>query len=131
MELKSVIHYYIGQQCKVISVSGNISAFLAKPEEIVGISYVTLACVYDSVMVVKPILRKIDSLTDEELAKSFDLVFPDDYHVSIYAKAQHFKHRITGNMRQFEPITFHYLLSIGIDLFGLIDNNHAIDKETL
>ncbi len=70
--------------------------------------------------IIKPILRPLSDMTEDE-RNQFE-------SSKVFVKATPV-HQV-GNM-QWTPETFKYLLSIGIDLFGLINDGLAIDKTTL
>lgn len=121
MELKDYLHYYIGHDCEV----GSDSKTLIRP-----ISGHVVASVQSGLksVTVKPILRTMDMLTDEEKVKWYDL-WPignpstsTEGKINVVTEWQNEKHLHTT------PPEFHYLLSIGIDRFGLIDNGLAIKK---
>lgn len=72
---------------------------------------------------VKPILRQLHSITNAECGanawtdkKGFDRFVEANTH--------------NGTMRWYAD-DFHYLLSLGIDLFGLIEAGLAVDADTL
>jgi hypothetical protein len=67
----------------------------------------------------KLVLRRLSSMTEEEKIKLYGMGFT---HNSRGLQIEHPKKWPT-----FKPVQFQYLLSIGIDLFGLIDSGLAID----
>lgn len=69
------------------------------------------------VQLIKPILRKLDSLTEEER---------DKYHKLVVVRERSMDEIIVK-----EAHGIKYLLSIGIDLFNLIDSGLAIDSKSL
>lgn len=98
---------------------------------------------------IKPILRKLDSLTDEEIKGliNWDKIRAIYKNVSfercingivvyyaIDAGHDHgglFPHTYKITFHSFSPFEWRFLLSIGIDLFNLIKDGLAIDASTL
>lgn len=127
MKLKDVIHYYIWQKC-VINNDDNYKIVgyhkLTKDVWILqgGMSITKHIYLYDKGF--KLSLRKIDSLTDDELEKAYILLYDND------ESSENYKTHVVKGMileKKYYPVLFHYLLSIGIDLFNLIDNGQALD----
>lgn len=71
----------------------------------------------------KPILRRLSDMTEEEKLKLYGMGFTHN------VKGLQIEH--PKKWPTFKPIQFQYLLSIGIDLFGLIDAELAIDSKAL
>lgn len=115
MELKDVIHFYLG--CEVTVPDSDEPRII----EGVGKSYIftTGNGYYAISMNTQPILRLLPDLTEEE-CRNLNWIFP----VSVYVA----KNFIINGMT---PEEFKYLLSIGADLFGLIESGQAINKTTL
>lgn len=94
---------------------------------------------------IKPILRKLSSMTEEEIKFLFNceqMVAEGvtDISVSVSIPLIEIKWKNKGEaefcyyhqgLNQLSPRQFHYLLSKHFDLFDLIDDGLAIDKETL
>lgn len=171
MNIKDYIHYYLGQPC-VNSWFPEEHKEYNKGWRLMGIRHIESGKSYrletedeetwtDSV---KPVLRRIKSLTTQELLQIARLAFFDqpmnypDNHYRIVTEAGGSAHAVridndwfekelrighrTGNLWlswktaqteriQNQPQIFHYLLSLGIDLFGLLDAGLAVDAETL
>lgn len=82
---------------------------------------------------IKPILRRIESLTDEEKIYFYNL-FPTQDNLSNNQKIESVTHWLEeeGADKYFWSINqFHYLLKQGFDLFNLIENQLAIDEKEL
>lgn len=117
MELKDVIHYYIGQRCFAEGYGTGFGKIEGATLSIVQIR--TNMIWYVLPVEIKPILRRIEDLTEEEYKKWMVKVIKrtdEEDGLNFYSQT---------------PESFHYLLSIGIDLFGLIDSGQAIDSKTL
>lgn len=170
MLLKDVIHYYIGQECQtpegvaaIRSVGqwhpgDDVFVHFNKYSTISGGKYYNL-----SKHEIRPILRRIEDLTEDEARQIADMIYRDIFnepgqflHIQqvttdnsdatgftmedVYGDAigltidasRGIEFSNKGdmmNVRQFDVT--HYLLSIGIDLFGLIDSGQAIDRKKL
>ncbi len=76
----------------------------------------------------KPILRPLSSMTEEEKHEFFKLQYGDDekYNERLVGFAMGGK---SGTYTLF-PETFQYLLSKGFDLFNLIPSHQALEKTT-
>jgi hypothetical protein len=166
MKLQDYIQYYIG--CEVI-VDDNVKA------KLIGGSFVPNSCnqIYYDLQTeemkvddvdfampynddaddpeprVKPILRRLEDMTDEEGVHLAKLQHNPTRHKDIevlYIKAEHL-HYIDGtrwigdgvseyneyfvNFSEMKASQFSYLIECGIDLFSLIENGLAIDSKTL
>ena len=117
---------YIGQEATIVSMENR--RYLSVGEsyiDILKLSHVEL--LEGGRVLVKPHLRRLDSITEEEAqdiyALYFKKTFPANY--PIFAKAW-FENRFISNF-EFPPAVFVYVLSKGFDLFGLIDAGEAID----
>jgi hypothetical protein len=121
-DIKDYIHFYIGCKTNHGTLIGIDS----------GICMVRFECGYLSrgpINEIKPILRKLSSMTEEEQIEvdkrgsdGWQLINPhyDEKRQNIHLGVVH---------RQAAEVS--YLLSRGFDLFGLIDANLAIDKDTI
>lgn len=160
-DIRHYLHYYLGQQCTHDEETGIITAKL--------IEYVLSGRMSN----VKPILRKLSSMTEEELLSLImlavpkhqkDAPTPEDYDLEIFRNdggnmvdgnveigAQYscgcYVGQITvtdcGTIHFYDeekdvfvvyynaPELYHYLLSKGFDLFGLIESDLALDQQTL
>ena len=127
MELKEVLHLYIGCDC----LADNIKFKLH------GVEYTdTGTLAYDGTMIneihqcwwvencdFKPILRPLSDMTEEEyeyVLSNFNLV----------SRGQTVQQFIIA-WRAFTPECTLYLLSRHFDLFSLIESGQAIDKTTI
>ena len=150
IQLKDVIHYYIGQKLEKSADD------LTHPrlEAIVGDQMYVSEYEYTTphsdktftrpkmtlpIGFKKPILRRLEDMTEEEMK---ELVFIGHsvrntlYEVKMEYNTVCFKtNGFTGggsvSLRALRPEETHYLLQQGFDLWGLIDSNQAIDSKTL
>lgn len=143
MELKDVIHYYIGAKCKIVNDADiwymtGVENRMFRTEIYAFTQDLHTSFDLDKVT---PILRRIDSLTDEEcisLAALSEL--PEDFVdpiVSINKLGDKIvtwgasvKFNCTGELFYCAE-QFKYLLSLHIDLFSLIDAGLAVDEATI
>lgn len=70
---------------------------------------------------IEPILSRLSSITEEQRLEVFKCQFGDDAYDAI-------KYGFTIGLKSINPESFLYLLSIGVDLFYLIDSGLAIEK---
>lgn len=118
IQLKEVIHYYIGQRFLFDNQEWKIVAINRKTVK--GWRYsATGGDRYQEIWhhECKPILRRLEDMTEEE-------------------KQESQKYNVVETINDVKvewdtPLTFHYLLQQGFDLFGLIDSNQAIGSKTL
>jgi hypothetical protein len=165
MNIKDVIHYYMGCRCALSFVQPgslnynnnwkliSIESQSDKPYELDnGKEYTWTADI-------KPILRKLSSMTEEEILEFAILTFGEQnrdvtqqiigsvkklprqaHHDAKFGTdvpyvafkpngANHYNGVVSA--RSLTSETMHYLLSRGFDLFSLIENNLAIDADTL
>lgn len=73
-----------------------------------------------SISIIKPILRKLESMTEEEAAELLNLCDGEVFAWTDQNDRKKFAYTAQG---------FHYLLSRGFDLFGLIDSGLAIAQK--
>lgn len=148
MKLIDYLPYYIG--CDVITTDDNETA------ELVGVTDDDAHLVHKgtgsygtcSVEGIKPILRKLESMTREEAKyllgfKESEIILnirkTDKYYNfefkwadNRFDKGYGFSERAIGfNNDDWKPWQFHYLLRQHFDLFGLIDAGLAIDAKTI
>lgn len=144
MELKSVLHLYIG--CKIQSHPHFIPNKREKTE-VPGVCILTPDLLADLLNEIfpgsigytwKPIIRKLESITEEEIYDFVKLIEPIvcdaylsccDILFSYYRGGE--RHDSCFNLLWCDPSQFAFLLSKGFDLFGLIDSGQAIDEAAL
>lgn len=147
MELKDVIHYYLGQECIVPLNHGTIMSIITGFN---GLHNETGSGVYikDSVNLfpyedIKPLLRPLSDMKDEEIIWMF--VLRAEYNGQTVDKQCsrtslertfmqiEFKDLSSDyqDIRTMYPNQFKFLLSKGFDLFKLIPNCLALDKTKL
>lgn len=124
MNIKDVIHYYIGQQAYTFPAdSDSISRMNEIRAKTPEIRYSTPITIHTVGKVLEcgyvPILRPLGDITEEEIEEG-----------GWHGKSG-FAYYMTGNGGAFHPHDFHYLLSRGFDLFELIDSCQAVDAKTL
>lgn len=113
------LHYYIGCEWKVIQQAGEYRSGTYRTD------YFNSGLLRELSMQnvqIKPILRKLSSISKNE-QKRVDEIYEDMGQPGAFDDV---KFQIEVNAQ----IT-HYLLSKHFDLFGLIESELAIDKETL
>lgn len=134
MELKDYIQYYIG--CKVqhefITKTKNIELRYGilmglHTSEIINRCYLQFDSYSDSVRFdsIKPILRKPESLTMDEMKECGNLVY--DFSNEPDLNTWHWSNFEAGLCAE----QIDWLLKRGFDLFNLIENELAIDSKTL
>lgn len=153
-QLKDYLHYYLGCQMYAYTLESVTNGWLEKqmsknPQ--MGYSYELTAgnlkkTLEDGYL---PILRKLESMTEEEAEDLARLVTPkfrwEDIRILEVKPTE--IHFMDGSkwygdgveefndcyisLIEFAPACFHYLLSRGFDLFGLINAGLAVDKATI
>jgi hypothetical protein len=111
-DIKDYLHLYFGCDVRItINIEGNpvIEKLTAK----------VLADEIECHIGIKPILRRLNDMTDEEKAECKRLMTQGTDGV----------HNVVISVYSFESMR--YMLSIGIDLFNLIPEGLAIDSKTL
>lgn len=109
--------YYGGDCLQAIKVPGQEPNF----GDVWRIDSRTLFQFDTGLSLVKPILRRLEDMTEEDVCNNFD------FQSWMMMRAAH-KMKVTFG---FKPSEFQYLLSKSFDLFGLIDAKLAIDAKTL
>lgn len=107
-EIKELLPLYYGHKCRLWSINYDGQTF-----EIDG-TMIALLSMPDAI--IKPILRPLEDITEEEC---------EEYNR--INKMIHSVNKTQDQMRT-EAHAVQYLLSRGLDLFGLIIQNLAIDK---
>lgn len=122
-KIEDFLHLYLG--CEVMEVGNNRGKLYAigllggdgKYRALVDCS--SNDSYWTSLENLKPLLRKLSSMSEEERKEHRLLMYGEvDMANQIYSYAE-------------TPDSFHYLLSKGFDLFGLVDAGLAIDLNTL
>lgn len=121
--MKEVLHLYLG--CEIIDFAqchGTLSGIHGEygPEVAYGTSEEPE---YPGIENIKLILRRLSDMSEEEKLTIYGMGFT---HNKSGLQILH-----PGKWPTFKPSQFRYLLSIGVDLFNLIDSGQAIDKKTL
>lgn len=128
-ELKDVIHLYLGCECMIgdtkwkkpeihpDDLAPGIDLNYGKPIKSI-IDYHTLQAYSHKIT---PMLRSLDSITEEEKREFFKLQYGDEKYDERLV-------RVSTSLHTLFPETFLYLLSRGFDLFGLIESGQAIRK---
>jgi hypothetical protein len=157
-KLSDYIHYYIGCRIQKDSDALDYPTIEGVHNGHVIISefrYKTPHCdkifirprIWHTIEFVKPILRKLDSLTDDEIKEFIEWASLNEKYCDVSFERGSFGIIVNysidagdqGVHRQSHNITFHafspkelvWLLSKGFDLFFLIKNGLAIDAATL
>lgn len=134
IQIKDVLHYYIGQKC----IRSSHWEPQNEPYVLTGASLAEAIEFGDG-----PILRRLCDMTQEEALKVCQMkseVYTDIDDVELSGQGFYFTHRYGIRARRFKrwfsindlnAQQFHYLLKQGFDLFNLIDNGFAIDAKTI
>lgn len=146
MKLQDYIHYYIGCRCIntwfqeghkeynkgwVLSGYCQLYANGGKPFLLESENEVTWT---DSINL---ILRRLEDITEDEFVNAIKIYDPEEDFEYARSHYPSFKERGMAGMSvqegQFSDTmhVVHYLISIGVDMFGLIDAGLAIDSKTL
>lgn len=72
---------------------------------------------------ITPLLRRTNTLTGKEFIRLYDIGAPDKTDCQGHVKIDEVEFRLKEN--SWTPLQFKYLLSLGVDLFGLIDAGYA------
>lgn len=139
--IKDYIHHYLGCDCDF---------FIGLPEGFTAIGERTiintrvLHNVINDLANVKPILRPLSDMTDEEIRMMFVLkgynnenfkptrVKIDDLFIQFEIDGDEYEYQCDyQHLITMRPNQFTYLLKQGFDLFGLIDAGLALDKTKL
>lgn len=120
-DIKDYLHLYLNQVDVIIdSVTDAFKPhFGHAPGHKTQLGPMLWVMVFEGHVTVKPILRPLSSMTEAENKR-----WKAKMHKQYSGGAGH-----TGYLEN--PESFRYLLSIGIDLFGLIDSGLAVTAETL
>lgn len=152
-QLKDYLHFYLG--CQIDTGTGYVTLTAVQKEVIPCTNFrvivlngnVTHELMWSDRC--KIVLRKLESMTEEEAEDLARLVTPkfrwEDIRILEVKPTE--IHFMDGSkwygdgveefndcyisLIEFAPACFHYLLSRGLDLFGLIDAGLAINKATL
>lgn len=147
MELKDYLHLYLGSNLQVeygykgAKKIGILAGYdevygwqIFRPDVVLA-PYVTVR-----VELIKPILRPLRSLTEEEKIAIYLNEFPERQSGELVRNASdsswfivkdEFGRRLTISLFSFKPNTFLKLISKHFDVFGLIEAGLAIDATTL
>lgn len=116
-KIEDYIHYYPGRKLLVIK-----SRYPYKKGDIISFSQLPPASLLDFI---KLILRPLASMTEEEMKECGNMIY--DFSNDPGLNKWHWKDFEIG----LSPEQFHYLLSKGFDIFGLIESGLAIDSTSL
>lgn len=142
--IKDYLHLYLGCDC-IVTLFNN-----PEPKDLILTPTVVKSYYSNVITGIKPILRRLSDITDAE----FNFLVKERFQYSRFIKtmvenesiiepaAIYFKGlkdiggreietQCTQPMSSLNPAQFLYLLSIGIDLFGLIEAGLAIDATML
>jgi len=150
MKLTDVAQYYIGQKIKIGDIEQlyDFTGLKNKHTIYTGCNELGIP-LYWKVSSCKPILRTLDSLTDEECkqicklagfekSERLNVCFENGFYrqtIDLY-DFKIIDHSYARDFESYYPLEnayqiFHYLLQFGIDLFGLIESGQAINSTTL
>lgn len=139
--LKDILHLYLGCECDLTKDDNFHFPHSVKLDAALLGNFLLLPESYR----VKPLLRPLSCMSEEECITLVKLSegeqYGDNLHKRIYNCYKNTRWQtvvswgetareknIPANKTHFSPAEFTYLLSIGIDLFNLIENGFAIDK---
>lgn len=135
MNIKDYLKYYIGQKCALDDGDGVRTSFT-----LTAYNYNYYREWHD---ILKPYLRPLSSMTEEEAKELSKFVCPEQDWGEMVSGLNRFGDLVVrwgvGSLDYFNASAekcwtsdqFHYLLSRGFDLFSLIENNLALDADTL
>lgn len=129
MKLKDVVNYYIGQKfrCK----SGERIQWSAWMKLVYG----ALAELERDCPDMQLLLRRLEDMTEDEATKILRLTIPSVTYGSKDEQGIYYSGPgISSAHLSFtfgNPLSFHYLLSSGFDLFGLIASGQAVDVRSI
>lgn len=141
MKLKDYLHYYLGCRAQAAPYGGQ-----PKRQEygklagigirdVVNIKFDTWQSIADvSIYCVKPILRRLEDMTEEEARNFLKHAVPGAEYITqnewgVIWQSQGSRSEIFYLFGP--PAGYHYLLTHHFDLFGLIDAGLAVDAKTL
>jgi hypothetical protein len=145
IQLKDVIHYYIGQPCRVKDVGR--AAWISMVDEFGGVTAKLQGrpeTVYEAAEGVNPILRRLEDMTeDEALECAQEAIHEIDLgEVKIWRNEKFNFVMLEWGIEKrrimdftvvgfYTPAQFHWLTRKGFDLFDLIHDRQAIDAKTI
>lgn len=121
-----------------VQIDEEVTRVFIKPEHPEDEEYPSVIELEEEFMT--PILRRLESMTEEERNELYNEYFgpsPAGHYVSFRKSKPQYRGRITYDdflvieLHRLHPRAMRYLLSIGIDLFGWIDQGLAINRDTL
>lgn len=146
-DLSQYLHYYLGCEC-LVTVRGDFSENW-KPEQLTPNHLLPVE--KSGLEAIKPILRKLESMAEEEAHEICKLAIDPKYHdkIQIFEIKNQQIHFMDGtkwqghgveefndcyvHLKYLSATQFHYLLSRGFWLFGndWFDEGYIIDKATV
>lgn len=140
-DIKDYLHLYLGCEAEVSNIPDGLA--ITDHPQIVTIDGTVVDCLLMMYSSIKPILRSLSSMTEEEakeIAKMYFSTIPfKDKYFSLQKNGWYIRikyHQATlvyggTGYSDFTPEIFRHLLSKGFDLFNLILEGLAIDKDKL
>lgn len=132
MELKEVLHYYVGQQVRITTnIEGNPVIETLTHKILLELDEDDFSDIAPDEKRLKPILRKLEDISDEEMIKWYELNYEmqDIPPVHNDTKVKNVRLWLKSDTQYFNASTIHYLLSRGFDLFNLIATGAALIKQ--
>lgn len=131
MNIKDYLKYYYGGPAlEAVIVPGQELSFSD-----CTINSRTLFNIDKGLFIVKPILRRLEDMTEDEAIELLGITVPyATYHSKDHSGLYWSGAGVSSAHLSFsygDPRSFHYLLSRGFDLFGLINAGLAIDSKTV
>lgn len=134
IELKDVIHLYIGQKAKVFQ---NDVEQPYRDNTITGIAYNRVGVLYVSINYsgvstlyndIKLILRPLSDITNDECIRLSKVQYEAKNDRNHLILGRGIVNEIMNDTWGGSHKTFMYFIENGFDIFGLIESNQAIDK---
>jgi len=135
------INFYLG--CEVTFPESTLGAKYTIAASMNGTAYLNMAykgrfsTVIQDIRIIKPLLRKMDSITEDECKNLYYNIY-NEYHKGMTYKSwwldednEHYTTNFRLYAGEHRVNAINYLRSISIDMDGLIDAGLAIDKETI
>lgn len=140
-DIKEILHYYIDQPCEVVTNEGQ--------EFIWNLTYLLLGHLDQprtfstDVNTIKPILRSLYDMTNEEAIETARLIYEYEDFTKIETRRNSHGHLLVEFGTQsrkvynatmdcmYNPDQFRYLIKKGFDIFELIHEGLALDAKSI
>lgn len=138
--IKDYLHLYIGHLAEISQLSQRMVAYGFEDGQVKINGYFIDALEKESSFVIKPILRPLSDMTEEDKTILFRLAFGAEHEYTSFGFSpveqilladKDKSTRCAVSLTSIPAEGVRYLLSRGFDLFGLIEAGLAIDKTKL